>query len=429
MALEDYRESMLGCSKCSYCKFIPLAKINGLKYAEGCPSVAYYGFHTYSGGGRLTAALSLLEGRSGYTDKVRDMVYGCQLCGACDVTCKVCRYNMEPQAALEEIRAVFAGDGQTLPVHDKTIENLRGENNMMSVPATGRGGWADGLGLKDISKERCDALFFAGCRCGFDESVKKVARAAAGVLKAGGLDLGIMGDGELCCGGAAYNLGYREDFARLAQANIAAWKDAGVKTIVTPCANCYWAFNRLYRQREDFGIEAFHAVQLADKLIKDGVLKPAKPMPVNAAYHDPCRLGRLGKPYEKWDGETTKIFGTIPKNDPPKPRYNGEGGVYDEPRDILKAIPGLKLVEMVRSREASWCCGAGGGVREAFPGFGQATAKSRLEEAADAGAEILVSACPLCERELADASAAKGGKLKVYDIFELLGTALGGGDF
>ena len=460
MALEDYRGSMLGCSKCSYCKFIPLAKINGLKYADGCPSVAHFGFHTYSGGGRLTAALSLLEGRSGYTDKVRDMVYQCQLCGSCDVTCKVCRFNMEPLAALEEIRVRFVEDGQTLPAHDRTIENLRAENNMMSVPACGRGDWADGLGLKDLSKEsaetarnmslasptlglkdlskeRAETLFFAGCGCSFDEGMKKAARAAARVLNAGGADLGVMGDAEICCGGEAYNLGYREDFERQARANIAMWKEAGVKRIVTPCADCYRAFNWLYRQREDFDIETLHAVQLAEALIADGSLKPVKPLPFKATYHDPCRLGRLGKPYEKWDGTTTKIFGTIPKNDPPKPRYGGVGGVYDAPRNVLAAIPGLDLVEMVRSREASWCCGAGAGVHEAFPDFGAATAISRLEEAADTGAEILVSACPRCEREFAVAAGSKerefavaagSGDLKIYDVMELLEMALGGGE-
>jgi len=160
------------------------------------------------------------------------------------------------------------------------------------------------------------------------------------------------------------------------------------------------------------------------------ILKPCavphikKALPLSVTYHDPCKLGRLGKPYEKWNGTTTKIYGTIPKHDPPKPRDNGACGVYDEPRDVLRAIPGLKLLEMGRSREAAWCCGAGGGVREAFPDFSAATAKKRLEEAADTGAEILASACPLCERGLADAARAENENLKVYDVLELLRMAL-----
>ena len=424
MALEDYRESLVGCSKCSYCKFIPLAKISGLKYADGCPSVAHYGFHTYSGGGRLTAALSLLEGRSGYTDRVKDMVYQCQLCGNCDVTCKVCRFTMEPLGALEEIRARFVQDGQTLDVHEKAIENLRKEGNMIAASAVGRGDWAAGLNLKEFPAAGSETLFFAGCRCCFDEDMKNAARIAAEILKAGGVDFFIMGDAENCCGGPAYNLGYREDFERQLQKNLETWAKAGVRKIVTPCANCYWTFSRLYRQSEEFDIEVLHVAQVADKLIREGSLKPSKPVPLTVTYHDPCRLGRLGKPYEKWDGETTKIFGTITKNTPKKPRYNGAEGVYDEPRNVLKAIPGLTLVEMPRSREASWCCGAGGGVREAFPEYGLLTAASRIEEATDTGAEAIVSACPLCEKELSEAVGVGNGKMKVYDVLELLKMAL-----
>ena len=420
MSLENYRGSMLSCSKCSYCKFIPLAKINGLKYADGCPSITNYGFHTFSGGGRLTAALSLLENRSDYTEKIKDMVYQCQLCGSCDVTCKVCRYDMELQTILEEIRAKFVEDAQTLKVHDDTIENLRRENNMMQVMNAGRGDWANGLEMKDLTKEKGETLFFAGCRCSFDEDMKKIARTAVSVLQAGGINLGVMGDAEFCCGGAAYNLGYRRDYLRQAHANIKAWKEAGVKTIVTPCAACYWALNWLYRQIDGFDIEALHTVQLVSRLVSNGSLKLSKPLTLKVTYHDPCRLGRLGKPYEKWEGSTTKIFGTITKNDPPKPRYNGSSGVYDEPRELLKAIPGISIVEMTRSREASWCCGAGGGVYKAFPDFSIKTAKSRLEEAVDTGAEVLASACPMCERNFSDAISAGGESLKVYDVLELI---------
>ena len=105
MALEDLSRHDVGCTRCSYCKWIPLAQVKSWRFAKGCPSVDYYGFHTYSGGGRLTAALSLLEGRTGYTDKVTDLVYQCQLCGACDVTCKVCRYDMDVIDTLREVRA------------------------------------------------------------------------------------------------------------------------------------------------------------------------------------------------------------------------------------------------------------------------------------------------------------------------------------
>ena len=102
---------------------------------------------------------------------------------------------------------------------------------------------------------------------------------------------------------------------------------------------------------------------------------------MTVTYHDPCHLGRQGEPYEPWDGVETKIYGQAVVYDPPRPRYNGAYGVYEPPRDVLAAIPGVELVEMERSREAAWCCGAGGACREAFPEFSAATAAERVEEA------------------------------------------------
>ena len=424
MALEDYRDTMLGCSRCSYCKWIPFAQVKSWRFAKGCPSVDYYGFHTYSGGGRLTAALSLLEGRTGYTDKVRDLVYQCQLCGACDVSCKVCRYDMEVIETLREVRAKMVEDGRPLPQHERIMDNLRKENNMLMEPNAGRSKWAQGLGLKDLVKESAPVAFFAGCRCSFDEEMRKVARTAASVLTKAGVDMGIMGDAEICCGSRAYSMGYRQDFSRLAEANIEAWTTAGVKTVVTPCADCYWAFKRLYPQEAGASVEVLHTVEFIDRLIKQGGIKFSKSLPITVTYHDPCHLGRQGEPYAPWDGTETKMFGRITKHIPPKPRYNGAWGVYEPPRDILKAIPGLKLVEMERIKEHTWCCGAGGGVRDAFPDFSSWTAGERIQEAKSTGAEALVTACPWCERNFIDAISADGQKMKVYDLVELVQQAI-----
>ncbi len=124
---------------------------------------------------------------------------------------------------------------------------------------------------------------------------------------------------------------------------------------------------------------------------------------MTVTYHDPCHLGRQGEDYVPWSGTEKKIFGQAVVRDPPKPRYTGAFGVYEPPRDVLKAIPGLKLVEMERNREAAWCCGAGGGAREAYPEFSVATANERIEEALTTGADAIVSARPWCEQNFGDA--------------------------
>ena len=143
-------------------------------------------------------------------------------------------------------------------------------------------------------------------------------------------------------------------------------------------------------------MEVLHTVELVDRLIKEGKLKLTKPVAMKVTYHDPCHLGRQGEPYVPWKGEEKKIYGQAVVYDPPRPRYIGAYGIYDAPRDVLAAIPGLELVEMDRNREAAWCCGAGGGVREAYPEFSAWTAGERIEEEKVTGADAIVTACPGC---------------------------------
>ncbi len=192
MALEDYRGTMLGCTRCSYCKWIPFAQVKSWRFAKGCPSIDFKNFQTYSAGGRLIAYLSLLEGRSSYTDKFMEIAYECLLCGNCDVTCKVCRYDMEPLETLRELRFKLVEDGQFLPQHKPVIDNLRKEYNMMMKPKAGRGKWAEGLDVKDLPRESAQVVFHAGCQFSFDEELRKVARTAVTVLKNAGVDVGVM---------------------------------------------------------------------------------------------------------------------------------------------------------------------------------------------------------------------------------------------
>ena len=149
-------------------------------------------------------------------------------------------------------------------------------------------------------------------------------------------------------------------------------------------------------------------VEFVDQLIKAGQLKFTKPVDMTVTYHDPCHLGRQGEAYVPWAGKEKKIFGQAVCYDPPRPRYNGAFGIYEPPRDVLKAIPGLEMVEMERNREAAWCCGAGGGAPEAYPEFSRWTATERIEEAKSTGADAIVSACPWCERNFLDATAGDG---------------------
>ncbi len=424
MALKDFKADMERCSQCSYCKWVPLDHVKSWRFAKGCPSIAYSNFLSYSARGRYAVALSLLNGQSTITDKVVDIVYKCTTCGSCDVADKICRYNLEPLEMIREMRFHLVEKGKVLPEHTRLIEHIRKEGNMMLEPAARRGDWAKGLDVKIVTREPAGVLFHAGCRASYDKDLQETARSAVAILKKAGVDIGIMGADETCCGGRVYDMGYKDDFKKLAEQTVAAWKKAGVKTVVTACADGYYAFSRLYPKLLGAEIEVFHITQYLDRLIKEGKLKLRKRVPLRVTYHDPCHLGRQGEPYVPWDGKEIKVKNQIVVYEPRRPRYNGAWGVYDPPRDVLKSIPGIELVEMERIREYAWCCGAGGACREAYPEFSGWTAAERIEEARATGAEAIVSACPWCERNFIDAVSAAGDKLKVYDVIDLVKQAI-----
>jgi Fe-S oxidoreductase len=397
-----------------------LAEIKSLRFAEVCPSTSRYNFHAYSASGKLIMGNAMLRGRLDYSEDYLDILYKCTLCGACDVSCK-CNKDMEPLAVLQEMRIKAIEDGQLLPVHMMVIDGLRKEDNMMQGKKADRGRWAEGLDIKNITEDRAEVYYHAGCRYCYDEELWPAAKAAVNLLKKAGVDVGIAGKDENCCGGRAYELGYVGEFTKYAENNAEMLKTAGVKTVVTSCSDGYYAFKVLYPQMGIKGnFEVLHITEYLDQLIKEGKLKPKKKLPMLVTYHDPCHLGRLGEPHVPWEGVEKKVFNQMYIYDPPKPWRKGTNGVYEPPRDVIKAIPGVELVEMERIKEYAWCCGAAGGVKEAYPDFAIWTALERLEEAKAAGAEAIVTACPWCKRNFTDAVKESGDMLKVYDVVELI---------
>jgi Fe-S oxidoreductase len=421
MALKDYQGDMGMCCRCSACKFIPMQKVNGSDFSYACPSISRYKFHAYSGGGRMNIGTAAVKDGMKYTPKLLDIVYNCQLCGACDTSCKYAM-DMEVLEPITEFRMQCIEDGKTNPALEKAVANLKKTGSMVPVKGK-RGDWAKGLGVKDASKEKVSVLFHVGCLTSYDKDMWKLAKAAVKILEKAGVNFGILGDAETCCGSRAYQMGYRDAFMAQAKKNMAAIKKTGAKTIVTICADGYQAFKVLYDKYDLIGnIEVMHISEYIAKLIEDGKLKPKKKVSLSVTYHDPCRLGRLGEPWVHWSGK--KIPGDRFVFDPPKPYRRGANGVYEPPRDVIKSIPGVKLTEMVRIKEYSWCCGAGGGVNESNPDFAVWTAKQRIEEAIATGAEAIVTTCPWCEKTFNQAIDAMGSSMKVYDIVELVEKAI-----
>ncbi|MBN2076795.1 MAG: (Fe-S)-binding protein [Dehalococcoidales bacterium] len=421
MGLEQYQGDMDMCCRCSTCKFIPMQQVKGEQYANVCPSIARYNFHAYSAGGRLNIGSVMLKEGFNYTDRLLDIVYNCQMCGACGVSCNYAM-DMEVLEPIHEFRIKTIEDGHTNPALDKVIAGLKKTGAMVPVKGK-RGDWAKGLTIKDATKEKVEVLLHVGCLVSYDTEMQKLAKSTVKILQKAGVDFGIAGDAETCCGGRAYQMGYKDVFMAQAKKNASVIKKSGAKTVVTICADGYQAIKVLYDRYNlrDY-VEVLHISEYIDKLIKDGKLKPRRKVNLAVTYHDPCRLGRLGEPWVHWEGK--KIPGDRFVFDPPKPYRRGTNGVYEPPRDVIRAIPGIRFTEMTRIKEYSWCCGAGGGVSESNPEFAVWTSQDRINEATSTGAEAIVTACPWCEKTLNEAVKESGSNMKVYDIVELVEKAI-----
>jgi Fe-S oxidoreductase len=227
-------------------------------------------------------------------------------------------------------------------------------------------------------------------------------------------------DDEWCCGHHLFDTGQMELARTMMEHNIKAIEDSGAKIVITGDAECYKTLKVDYpkllgKSTKDMPYTVLHIVEYIDQMMKEGKVKFTKSVPMNITYHDPCNLGRLSEPWYHW----------VPKYLPPniavdKIWRRGEKGVYQPPRDILKSIPGINLVEMERVRDNAWCCGSSGGVELAFPDFASWIAGERIEEAKTTGAGAIVTCCPSCKEALDKAAKVRGTGMVVYDITEIM---------
>jgi len=252
--------------------------------------------------------------------------------------------------------------------------------------------------------------------------LQEIPRLTAKILTRAGVDFGILGNKEICCATLALQAGDRQSFTTLAEANINTFHRLGVEKIITSCPICYSTFKVDYRRYGwEAKFEVLHITEFLEQLLKKGTLKINKKLPLTITYHDPCHLGRLGEPYKDWKGKRIK-YG---RYDPPtKELRHGTYGIYEAPRNLLNNIKGLKLVEMERRKEYSFCCGAAGGVKYIYPDFSLATAKERIEEAITTGSEALVTSCPWCELNFKKAIQQSGKSIRLYSLLYLLSRAI-----
>jgi glycolate oxidase len=253
--------------------------------------------------------------------------------------------------------------------------------------------------LREMAREEgvkgeAEILLFMGCLPSYLDM--KIVPAMINVLNAAGVDYMTSASDEICCGFPLFLLG-TEEFASHVSKFVARMKGVGARELVTPCSGCYKTFKHLYPQIEELGVEPYHIVQYVDKLLSQGKLAFTRAVATRATYHDPCDLGRACR-------------------------------IFEEPRRVLRSIPGLEYVEMGRSRLDARCCGGGGNLQAYKPDLAKEMAVKRIRDALDVGAEVIVSGCPACKDNLRKGLRAmpreERSGIKIMDISEIAAKAL-----
>ncbi|MCJ7426484.1 MAG: (Fe-S)-binding protein [Dehalococcoidales bacterium] len=303
------------------------------------------------------------QAQLGVADFGSEDLWLCATCGAC---VERCPRGVGIIDIMRAMRRLLVPDG----VVPASIPNLRGV--MTSIASVGnpwqqepenRANWAKGLGVKEFSEDT-ELLYFSCCTPAYDPRVQKVAQATSEILTKLGVDFGILGPKENCCGESVRKAGNEQLFKRLARENIKTFIENGVKKILVSSPHCYHTFKNEYPEFKA-NFEVVHVSQYLFELINEGRLKLSKEYGKKVTYHDPCYLGR-------------------------------HNGIYDEPREVLKKVPGLELIEMADSRENALCCGGGGGRIWMDTPKGERFSDLRLEQGIEVGAEVLVTSCPYC---------------------------------
>jgi len=383
--LEEYKEEVWHCQRCNWCKIGFGWTVKSQKYHWSCPSFTKFRYDAYSAQGRMHIALALIEGMMDWKDseKLLEIIYACDTCGACAINCIRIMEN-NPLEVIEALRAraVELGIGP-MPAHKRFAENVKVTHNVYGEPHVDRIKWVSD-DAKPLAKS--DTVLFMGCTSPYRRP--EIMKATARVLRASGIDFTLLPD-EWCCGSPLFRTGQLELAEKMVQHNVEAMKATGARRVIFNCAGCYKTFAIDYPKiAGDLNFELMHIVELLADLYNKGKIRFNKLPTEIVTYHDPCHMGRYL-------------------------------GVYDAPRIILDAIKGIKLVEMERIKDQAWCCGAGGGVRAAFPDLSLWTAKQRIEEARDTGAATIVSSCPFCATNLEWAIKEMKVRMKYKDITQI----------
>ena len=326
-----------------------------------------------------------------------EALWDCLTCGACIQECPV---GVEHVDSIVDMRRFLVMEQASMPETAMgALLSMEQRGHPWRGTTYARTDWAEGLDVPTLADNPdADVLFWVGCTAALEQRSQSIARAMASILKRAGVDFAILGDEETCTGDPARRMGNEYLYQVLAQQNIETMKSYNVKTVVSICPHC---FNTIKNEYPHLGgdFEVIHYTEFVNGLIQDGRIRPVAEINATIAYHDSCYLGR-------------------------------HNGIYDAPREIASAIPGLELVEMTRCRERGFCCGAGGGHMWIEESRGQRVNHARTEQFFETDAETVGVSCPFCLQMFEEGiGSLEGGDTKqAKDLLEVLDESISAAD-
>jgi Fe-S oxidoreductase len=312
------------------------------------------------------------------------MPWYCTSCGACTIRCP---RDVKPSEVIIEMRAALVENGSIPVALQKALENTFVQKNPWGRSRAKRGAWFEKMDIKipHVGDTESKRLLFTCCIQAYDPRCMVIPINVATILNKAGIEFGVLGEEEACCGNEIRRIGEAGLFEELLEENKATFEEYGVKEIIALSPHC---MNALKKEYGDLGIKISHYTEVLAPLFTYGTVVPKGSYNKKVIYHDPCFLGK-------------------------------QNGIFDEPRDILRSVNGLELLEFSRSRETSLCCEGGGGrmffeVEATY----QRNAEVRVQDALNSGAEEIATSCPFCVMTLEDPATEKG--IKVKELSEIL---------
>ncbi len=380
---ERIDNELLACICCGFCRL-------------GCPTFSVTQRESKNARGRNVLAFNYLNGTVEPSQEFIESFYTCATCQSCTYFCPA---QVKVDEIVESVREELYKDGLTPESVLAVQDNIQKTGNVYAAATDDRIDIYPPA-LKELArssalKPQAETLLFMGCVPSYLDM--KMVPSLIRPLDAAGVDYTTLATNEGCCGFPLFLMGDREGFKENGRKLMEKIQATGAKELVTPCAGCYKTFSKLYPEIGDLNIDVYHSVHYLEKLLTDGRIKLKGDLGKKVTYHDPCDLGRAFK-------------------------------IFEEPRNILKMVPGLEYVEMGRNRLQARCCGAGGGIQASDPDLAVSIAALRVRDAMDAGAEIIVSGCAACKDNLKKGVKAipkkERGKMKVMDITEMVAKTL-----